>query len=398
MSDWETINKLEERVEKSLGGAKEVEEIVDKLLDAQESIYNNIENIKYLINAPLSKNQLQLLFSGIDFDRQEYYTNILLGEMNKAITQTKEYDLPLFRKRLVTAIRAPGTIQITVEGEGKVRVSILPGLRKNAGTLAEWLTAVKKTREELKIKHKSKPAGGKAGSDMYEEKIYKPAREGGHVERDYGRYTKDITEKYNKAYYDTLRSRLNNVTSLAPWWEYLEYGTDHGPATAGGRAYPHYAGTHFVAKATIQIIKSIKNAMFNLKRERNSDYEFELEHYNKLQNKVYEALHKIQNTTIFTRAAEVNKAARIVNGAITTWLRGIRTGKYKGKKLSVQAELIATKKLKEIFLQSILKGELTNIRMRGKVKGEDISTRTILIWNELIVPNLEMLGIKAGKV
>lgn len=399
MGQFEILKELEERVEKSLGGAEEVEEIISRLLDVQYNLTLNLEGIRERKAAPLSRTDLQRVFSVLSkVDQEKYYTHILLREMNKAISETKEYDLPVFRKRLTQAIRAPGTIKIQITDENRISVSILPGLRKNAGTLAEWLEAVKKTRDELKIGRKDKPIGGKPGSDMYEEKIYKPAREGGNVQRDYGRYTKDITEKYNKAYYDTLKSRLSNVTSLAPWWEYLEYGTDHGPATAGGRAYPHYAGTHFVAKATMQIIKGVKSTLDMLKYNRNQELRAEEEVYQRLLNRVQEALHKVQNVTVFTRAEEVNKVSRVVNGAITTWLKQIRTGKYKGRKLSIQAQLEATDRLRRLYTESIAKGELISTRMRGSYRGELIDTRTVAMWNDLIVPNLEMLGVKVGKV
>ena len=171
----DTIKALEKKVDTALKNANDIEEIVDTLLKTQEIIQENIAAIDKQMEAPLDRGTLEMLFSRAfgDVDIMEYYTNILLREMNHAISQTKEYDLPVFRKRLTEAIRAPGTIQVSVTSESKVKVSILPGLRKNAGTLQEWLEAVKATRKELQIRHKSKGPGGATGSDMYEEKIYK---------------------------------------------------------------------------------------------------------------------------------------------------------------------------------------------------------------------------------
>lgn len=194
---------------------------------------------------------------------------ILKEEALRAIEETKEFDLPIFRNGLITAIEKPETFEYTVDDLGIIRVRI--HLDLTAGTRREYMQAVKTVREELKLgattgktKQKGKTYGSDLASHMWREKYYGTAREGKVIEP--GK-KKDGTPRTNRTpsfiakYHKTIEMRVAAFTHLAPFWEIVDQGTagggedDEGGEEGSGKPYPVFQGRHFVDRAKARIEK-----------------------------------------------------------------------------------------------------------------------------------------------
>jgi hypothetical protein len=100
-----------------------------------------------------------------------------------------------------------------------------------AGDINDYAQAVEATREELNIKEGRDP---KRASKIWRTKIYKGPR-----------------------YFTTIKSRLSNTSSPAPFWSLLNYGSKNVSMSSdiGGTPYPSRGGHHFVTQAEDEIKK-----------------------------------------------------------------------------------------------------------------------------------------------
>jgi prefoldin subunit 5 len=178
-------------------------------------------------------------------------TNILLDEARKAVKLTKEFNHRLFTTRLEEAIRDPRTLTITfTENVIKVKVD----LDLTAGTIENYERAVVETRTKLNMGN-SNPI---IASKMWQEKYYGAAREGTPILK-VNPNRKFKPKDYADKYWNTIRTRIANYNSLAPFWRIIEDGTVSLSMNRGGYPYPFITPTHFVDKA----IKRIKDYYYS---------------------------------------------------------------------------------------------------------------------------------------
>ena len=191
-----------------------------------------------------------------------------------AAKEGKEFDIPQFTDRLVAAIQNPNSIEIRRSGEGTIRIYI--NLNKTAGDLEDYANAILAVREILdeeraerknRVYHKS-PAWA---SHVWEEKLYKPAREGasvppkkvkqlsrsGHWKKGRGgkpaKFTRDKTSIYIAQYWRTIEMRIRHFEGLAPFWQIIDQGLTSLNSDWGGTSYPVHPRTNFVDKTKKQI-------------------------------------------------------------------------------------------------------------------------------------------------
>lgn len=185
---------------------------------------------------------------------------ILLQEGMDAIKETKEFDLEMFRWRFRTALLDPKSLTLRAAGES---LSVSVNLNETAGSLSDYANAVTQTREQLGIG----VLDPMWASHMWAEKYYRPAREGSDVPpRTANR--KDRTAKYINDYWSTIRTRISNFSSLAPFWEIVDKGSlgITLPGERGGIPYPATGPTNFVQATINKLQKEFQSALLNAKK------------------------------------------------------------------------------------------------------------------------------------
>lgn len=183
-------------------------------------------------------------------------TEILIENAILAIENTKEFDLPEFKQRLVNAIRDSRTITIQHDNSNPI---VRINLEVTAGTLEDYFAGVEAARANLGIgstrtpkRRTHKESGDDLPSRIWRDKIYSSAREGG-IKNPKSDKERGNVAKFASQYYRTIEARLAAMNSMAPWWYILEYGTPDSSGT--GFPYPVFSGQGFVANS-IPLIKS----------------------------------------------------------------------------------------------------------------------------------------------
>lgn len=172
-------------------------------------------------------------------------TQILLEEADLALKFTKEFNISIYRRRLEEAIKKRETIIITVVSN---TINVRIDLNRTAGGIEDYANAISETRRILNV--------GKAPPDIaswfWEEKYYRPAREGRSIKK-IGKKRRDRTRQNIQAYWNTIRLRASLFQTLAPFWELLDQGNISLSSDRGGTPYPEYGRTDFVRKAKLRI-------------------------------------------------------------------------------------------------------------------------------------------------
>ena len=178
--------------------------------------------------------------------------SILIENMTKAAEASKEFSDPIFLSRLEQACSAKEIIAISWEPGGSPLVTIR--MEDFAGTVDDYESAVNITRQIIGAE------GGNAGiaSYVWREYLYKPAREGKMIAKVGGNRRKkndkgdialpvnqDRTAELVQKYWFTIQTRLGNMSSLAPYWYILNYGSS-SMGGWGGTPYPEISPSYFV--------------------------------------------------------------------------------------------------------------------------------------------------------
>jgi hypothetical protein len=227
---------------------KEIQDEIKRLNNLRDAVeFLTKEVIKLEKDRETVINQLDKLDTKIDTTSiKTIGTNILLEEASKAVELTREFNHRLFTSRLYRAIRDRRTLTITfTENVIKVKVD----LDLTAGDLDDYASAVIATRVSRNI-GRSDPY---VASVMWQEKYYGAAREGTPIKKMSSKRKLEV-KSYTDKYWATIRERISNFTSLAPFWRIIDGGTTSLRSDRGGYAYPFSPPTHFVDKA-IQRIK-----------------------------------------------------------------------------------------------------------------------------------------------
>jgi len=240
-----------EDLNSSLGESRKNIEDYTAILDDLRIEQNNIDDILYYLRSNLDKIDQQV-FDTVSEEVIDRGKRVFLENAREAVIATREYDYPPFRERLFSVVEDSGLISIKkIDSGGRVNIH----MNTVAGNLDDYIEGVKFARKQLNV-GRTPP---ETASKIWAEKIYGVDREGKKVTKKYkGRYkkhgkgTKDITERYKGKYKKTIELRLSKLSSIAPFWPIIEYGTEMFP-DEGGYAYPRFEATGFVEKTRIQL-------------------------------------------------------------------------------------------------------------------------------------------------
>jgi hypothetical protein len=223
-----------------------IQQEINKLLEAQQLLVD-VKHGESLFTGAFS-----LTLSNL-FGDSNKPAGILNEEAMKAIEDTEEYDLPIFKNGLSEAIYDPETIKI--ERKRGFNLGVRITLSKTAGDLGDWARAVSETRSALGVDVPGDAPGySEFASKVWKKKIYGVDREGGgEADPTSGRNT---VAKYAGLYFKTINLRIGFSKAKAAWWGLLDKGNAIGLASdldPKGTAYPKNAPTHFVQKARTKI-------------------------------------------------------------------------------------------------------------------------------------------------
>ena len=233
-------------------GIEEVLIEITKLEIRKKDILNSITNFKKAI-LTIQKLIVKVSSWVVNKIKESNEDKRLLFESLKiAIKNNPEYDHPFFKTGLISAINDPRTIRLTPLENGDVFVKV--DLNLTAGSIHDYASAVKKIRNEIKKASKVKKLSPQYQRDKFwEEKFYRPAREGGNVSRrKFNRDTeeyeeRDVTVEQVQKYWNTLTKRQAAWGKSAPYWELLDKGIAAMPGA--GNPYPVPKATNFVEVA-----------------------------------------------------------------------------------------------------------------------------------------------------
>lgn len=324
------LKSLQVKADKALENVSSTKSVIEELLQSLDGINERDSRYKKWMREPIPAKELEEAFKGNRFKSQA--RKILIAEVEKAISATKEFDLPLFRKRLMTAIADPRTIEVKIIGDGKAELKI--NLAETAGTVKDWYNASKEVRRKEGF-GKSRQGYNDVVADMWAEKIYDVDRESGRVTRTYtGGKKVDITKKYKGKYFDTIRKRVGALSSLAPWWEFLEHGTGYG-GSGKGYPYPNYEGYRFVANTIIEINQRINNAIRVLDNAKKKELTKWINENDKVRKKIVTMINSLSivgevpaRAQPFQSAALYNKSIKEARRLTRQYLETIRKMKY----------------------------------------------------------------------
>jgi hypothetical protein len=232
---------------------REIQSEIDRLKNLKEIVeFLNAELAKLEKTKKLVEDRLDKLNPATEAlaELKDVAKSFLLDEAMKAVRETKEFNLPIFRNRLKAAINDKRTITLYVI-ENRLQVKI--NLDVTAGTLEDYAKAILETREKIYSARRKTwltwVHDPFLASYMWEEKYYKPAREGTTI-TPLTPNRKVDTAKYKEKYWKTIRMRVASFNSLAPFWRIIDEGTQPLQSDWGGYGYPNFGRTNFVRKST----------------------------------------------------------------------------------------------------------------------------------------------------
>lgn len=240
--------------------------------------------------------------------------DILWVEILNALEIQEEFNIPIYRELLRQAVYSSVRYwSISKSRSGGFTVFINFGVV--AGNTRDYINAVNKTREWLRKGKQGMPAisGGVpkeksvvrpgyrvTSSSFFYDKLYAVARRGAsaYVMRKGKRV--DLTGEYTQKYWATIAKRVENFTTIAPFWELINYGqaayTDKG---FGDSIATELIPTHFISKAERRLENILIETYFeglNTYRKHIETVEFYyqqmLENINELINRLEEELKK----------------------------------------------------------------------------------------------------------
>lgn len=179
--------------------------------------------------------------------------DILLEELNRALSINPEFSHPMFKNRLVQSVRDGREFQYISTSNTKVYVKI--NLDITAGNIEDYATAVDAVRQKRRIgPYRFPPASPELASHMWAEKYYGAGREAKIVQPPPNRKKKKKsdakrTKEMHDKYWATMRDRMAAMQTLAPFWSLVNYGKVFMSSDWGGEAYPKGTPTYFVEAA-----------------------------------------------------------------------------------------------------------------------------------------------------
>lgn len=156
----------------------------------------------------------------------------------EALEETEEFNHELFTTPFFTILDIDELYVIIPEERTKT-VSVFINMKEFAGNLNDYFEAVALAREQGGFGKGTDPD---KASIFWRENIYRPAREGS-----VGRPSKKESQQ-RQQYWSTILLRRENMSTLAPWWELMEYGNNLR-GRGEGQPYPSYGPQLFVAEA-----------------------------------------------------------------------------------------------------------------------------------------------------
>jgi len=250
-----------------------------RLKDAVRYLSAEYENLRRLEES-LSQNVQQQDAAYLALKSVEQMAmDILVEEGMDALVKTKEFDVPVFRRGFLQALRDPENIRFRVSQSGALIVRIT---MRSAGDLEDYAAAIDSTREDMRISiYGKRPLPPALASKMWKEKYYQPAREGttvpipkkkksktGRTRK--GKERKDKTAEYIRQYWQTIESRAARFMGLAPYWRLINEGTQPLNSDRGGKPYPRIRATRFIER-TIKRLKELYNQEFREANEKIRD-------------------------------------------------------------------------------------------------------------------------------
>ena len=391
------LNDLRRKADKALENVSLTSEVVEELLQALDKINERQALYEQWRREPISAKDLADALKGNRFKSQT--RKMLIAEAEKAIVATKEFDLPIFRKRLMEAIADERTIQVVVTGASQAEIRI--NLAQTAGTVREWYEAAEAVRNSLGI-GKSRQGYNDVVADMWAEKIYDVDRKSGRVTRTYtGAKKVDITQKYKGKYFETIRRRVSALASLAPWWEFLEYGAGY-KGSGKGYPYPNYEGYRFVENTRRTIQTRLNGAIKHFEEVKNNQVDRWIREANDMRNTVTDMIRSLSavgevpaRAQPFQTSAVYNRAIKETRRLTRQYLDSIRRIKY-GKSIF---DILSPTQLRDVE-QALIEGVISGTpspRMYFTIEGvgKQESLRFVNLTREL-ASRLQSQGINLG--
>jgi len=351
------LDDLQKKSDKALENVSLTSGVVEELTQALEKINERIKQYEKWRDQPIPAKDLTDALKGNRFKSQA--RKILIKEVEKAITASKEFDLPLFRKRLMTAIMDERTIQVVVTGDGTAEIRI--NLAQTAGTVKDWYNAAKEVRRKEGF-GKSRQGYNDVVADMWAEKIYDVDRKAGRVTRTHssGKVI-DITARYKGKYFETIRKRVNALASLAPWWEFLEHGTGF-EGKGKGYPYPNYAGYRFVENTQRTIQTRLDGALKHFQNAQRDEVDRWIREANEMRQTIIGMINSLAavgevpaRVQPFGTAAVYNRAIKETRRLTRQYLDTIRKIKY-GKSIFGLLDATQMRRVEDALVEGIISG------------------------------------------
>jgi len=352
------LDDLQKKADKALENVELTKGVIEELLKSLDKVNDRQARYERWAEQPIPAKDLAEALKGNRFKSQA--RKMLIAETEKAITATKEFDLPLFRKRLMEAIADPRTIQVVVTGASKAEVRI--NLAETAGTVKEWYEAAKSVRKSKGF-GKSRQGYNDVVADMWAEKIYDVDRKSGKVTRTYsGGKTKDITQKYKGKYFETIRARVGALASLAPWWEFLEYGAGY-KGSGKGYPYPNYEGYRFVENTRRTIQTRLDGAIKHFEQVKRDQLNQWIREANEMRNTITGMINSLSvvgevpaRAQPFQTAALYNKTIKEARRLSRQYLDSIRQIKY-GNSIFDILSPAQTRQVEQALVEGVITGQ-----------------------------------------
>ncbi len=369
MSDF--ISGLRKQIDAAGDNLKILRELAKSIYESLNIVDNNITQLQeQLVNLPdiAEKDALNTAYG----DAEE----IIMGKLQDALRINKEFNTPAFSSPLKEAIRNPGLVTIYPRGNS-CRAYV--EMERVAGNVEDYAKAVTKTREDLQIGKLPGPAAAK----MWKEKFYGTAREGRRVPR--RKYKKeykgkkagsDKTDTYKQQYWLTIRHRLANMDSLAPYWYILNYGNTSLSSDRGGEAYPVASETLFVEKSEIAIRKKYEDAFIKASDKYKRGFENAIKKAENNRRTYQDFIYEIEDRIYSIELQNAEKVRPVIDKIKARLERTGRLDKADRARIALLARLIAEKKAD------------VSRRYRLSAQGED----KVIIRIRQIVAELEREG------
>lgn len=322
-----------------------------------------------------------------DFVRKA--NEILIEEIQKAVSSSPEFNHPVFIEPLINAFSRPEAISIEIRGKLDLsdkespskllrKVKIRINAEEVGGTLDDLGNAITFARNSL---HYGKKLKGELATVAWYYGLYVPAREG----------SEDAKEKKINLYWDIIRARMESLAGKPAYWYLLNYGNvgvsggDNTPALKlssdkGGYGKPVNPPTHFIDKAKDRILAVAGEFIRTVKKELRVDtteideeialLQNKRDEFTKVIGKFEEILRELRKFDWDEREKIILKINAATEYIIKNHLKKIDTYTYKIKRLDIFAEERLKKFIVDYFLNRKVPGRLylTKIKETRRAK------------------------------